>query len=147
MLRRAATKRCCATRVWAFAAKIARQHDPSPERSATLLGASYLARQDLSTDTAAQGGAPNAAEGCSGSGSSLTIGTPIPTNIKVDGSDPLVMERSAYPEWLWEHSSPMLSLAELERKREANGGLDLEDEGRYWKLRNRVAIRESNVSK
>ena len=57
------------------------------------------------------------------------------------------MERSAYPEWLWEHSTPMISLAELERKREANGELDLEDEGRYWKLRNRVAIRESNVSK
>lgn len=70
------------------------------------------------------------------------VGKVVPINIYKDGADPVLMEDSEYPEWLFTLLDRQEGIAELEARKETltwnNGGRKL------FKLKNRMGIRRAN---
>ncbi|CAA2979405.1 Probable sodium-coupled neutral amino acid transporter 6 [Olea europaea subsp. europaea] len=62
-----------------------------------------------------------------------------------DGTDPIVLPDSEYPDWLWHLLDKRLALSELRRKDVET--LPYEDLKRFVKLDNRARIKENNSLK
>ena len=74
--------------------------------------------------------------------SNFSNGKAIPVNIYKDGKDPVILDDSEYPEWLF-HCAP---LKKSDYRNMDLNQLSLKEQQRFWRLRNRDIIKEKNAS-
>mmetsp|Transcript_13447 Transcript_13447/g.21964 ORF Transcript_13447/g.21964 Transcript_13447/m.21964 type:complete len:99 (+) Transcript_13447:93-389(+) len=74
--------------------------------------------------------------------STSEVGQAIPINIYKTGTDPVYLEDSEYPEWLFSLTEPLPTERELEVRKDE---ITWEEGGkRLFKLKNRTAIKAKN---
>jgi hypothetical protein len=81
----------------------------------------------------------------------IKVGDSIPISYLKDESDPLILSRSEYPDWVWSlHKSTSPTLTSLLKKEEKLGDfneLEIEEQRRYLQLAQRRAIKEANLDR